>query len=98
MVFREAALAFHGGHDRNLQQFGQPNQLVAGFGIEYALTGKDDGVASLQQDPCCVRDVAGIAGRAGGLHRLVGQGGLVNFRLGKVGRDFDHDRPRPAVL
>ena len=71
MVLGKGALAVGRRHDRDVEQFGERDQLVAGFGVQHALAGDDDRRLRLDQHFRGVVDVARVAGRAGRADRRV---------------------------
>ena len=99
VVLRERALALERGHDRSLQELGQLEELGAASAYSTPWPGVDHGSTRLHQHARRRRDVARIAGRAGGLHRPVLQRHLIgDLGDGHVGGDLDHDRSGPAHL
>ena len=93
MIFREGALPLERGHDRNLQELGELEQLRGGVGVHHALAGVDHGLVGVDEHAGRGGDVTRVARRPGGLHDLVLEHDLVtHVRHGHVRGDLDHDR------
>ena len=98
VVLREGAFAVGRRHHRRVEQIGQRQQLVAGFGVEHAVAGDDHRRLRRDQEARRLVDVVRVAGRAGAANGAVID--LVAGELGghHIGRHLDHDRAGAAVF